>query len=122
MDARPEQFQIRYKRNWRQQKFGSFREYYESHGLQRNQTKQCYNKLIQNKSLINKIRKSPATFFWPCDEKRETGKIERKQCEKMLDGLTKWLKVGIKTDALKMARDRDAWKVMITYAKEHGID
>ena len=42
-----------------------------------------------------------------------------KQGEKMLDGLTKWLKVGRVTEALKATRDRDAWKVMIAFAKEH---
>ena len=43
-----------------------------------------------------------------------------KQREKMLDGLTKWLKVGRVTEGLKTTRDRDAWKVMIAFAKEHG--
>ena len=44
-----------------------------------------------------------------------------KQHEKILDGLTKWLKVGRVKEALKATRDRDAWKVIITYAnKEHG--
>ena len=54
-----------------------------------------------------------------------TGMIQRncsreEQGEKMLDGLTKWLKVGRETDALKMMRNRDAWKVMIAYAKENS--
>ena len=35
----------------------------------------------------------------------------------MLDVLTKWLKVGRATEALKAMRDRDAWKIMIAYAK-----
>ena len=43
-----------------------------------------------------------------------------KQREKMLDGLTKWLKLGRLTEALKARRDRDACKVMIPDAKEHG--
>ena len=48
------------------------------------------------------------------------GKRSRgKQQEKMLDGLTKWLKEGRVTEALKAMKDRDAWKVMITYAEEH---
>ena len=38
----------------------------------------------------------------------------------MLNELTKWLKAGQVTDALKATRDRDVWKVMIAYAKEHG--
>ena len=48
-----------------------------------------------------------------------TAMMERKQHEKMLDGLTKWLKVGQVTEPPKAARDRNAWKAMITYAKEH---
>ena len=50
----------------------------------------------------------------------EGKRIRGKQREKMLDGLTKWLKVGRETEELKATRDRDAWKVMIAYAKEHG--
>ena len=54
-----------------------------------------------------------------------TGSIEErrsrgKQRGKMLGGLTNWLKVGRVTQALKATRNRDAWKVMITYAREHG--
>ena len=46
----------------------------------------------------------------------------RKSSEKlkMMDGLTKLLKMGRVTDALKAKRDRGAWKVVIAYAKEHG--
>ena len=43
---------------------------------------------------------------------------KEKQREKMLDGLTKWLKVGRLTDALKATRHSDALKVMIAYTKE----
>ena len=50
----------------------------------------------------------------------KAGLIEGKQREKMMDGLTMCLKVGQVTDALKVTRDRDVWKVMITSAKEHG--
>ena len=49
------------------------------------------------------------------------GKHSReKQREKMLDWQTKWLIVGRLTEALKAMRDRDLWKVMISYSKEHG--
>ena len=49
------------------------------------------------------------------------GKNSRgKQNEKMLDGITKWLKEGRMTEALKVTRDRDTWKVIIAYAKEQG--
>ena len=44
---KPRQFQNKYKRIWRQQKCDSFGECYESHGLQRNQRKQCYKKPTQ---------------------------------------------------------------------------
>ena len=37
-----------------------------------------------------------------------------------MDGLTKWLKVGRVTEALKVKKDMDAWKVMIAYAKEYS--
>ena len=55
-----------------------------------------------------------------------TGMVERKRSrgkrrEKMFDRLTKWLKVGRMTEAVKATRDRDAGKVMIAYAKDHGI-
>ena len=36
-----------------------------------------------------------------------TGMIEGKQCEKMLDGLTKRLKVGRVTEALKVTRTKE---------------
>ena len=49
------------------------------------------------------------------------GKRSRgKQHEKMLDGLTKWLKVGRVTETQKAMKDRDEREVMITYAKEHS--
>ena len=49
------------------------------------------------------------------------GKCSRgKQREKMLDGLTKWFKVGRMIEALKVMWDTDAWKVMIAYTKEQG--
>ena len=52
------------------------------------------------------------------------GMLEGKRCrgkqhEKMLDGLTKWFKLGRVTEALRARRDRDVWKVMIAYAGEH---
>ena len=46
--------------------------------------------------------------------------IEGKQRQKMLEGLTKWLKVGIVVETLKGTKIRDVWKVMIAHAKEHG--
>ena len=48
------------------------------------------------------------------------GVIEGKQKENMLDGQKNWLKVGQVTEALAAAKERDACKVMITQAKEHG--
>ena len=52
------------------------------------------------------------------------GKLStRKQREKMLDGLTKLLKIKRVTEleALKAKTHRDEWKVMIVRAKEHDI-
>ena len=54
-----------------------------------------------------------------------TGMIEGKgrrgeQREKLLNGPTKWLKIIMESDRnTKMTRDRDTWKVMIAWAKEH---
>ena len=70
----------------------------------------------------------------PCDWNRETrtscdktaGMIEGKrsreiQREKMLDGLTKWLKVGRVIEALKVTRDEiEICGIVIVCAKEHG--
>ena len=50
-----------------------------------------------------------------------TEMIEEKRCrEKMLNGLTKWLNIGQVTDALKVMRDRDGWKVIVLCANEQG--
>ena len=38
----------------------------------------------------------------------------------MLGGVKKKLKLGRMTDVQKATRARDAWKVMIIYAKESG--
>ena len=43
-----------------------------------------------------------------------------KQPVKLLDKLTKWLKGGRATDALKVTRDSDALKAMIAYSREHA--
>ena len=84
------------------------------------------------RSLINlQNSKSLATFFDDLMRREilehlaSTGMIEEKcssgkQCEKMLDGLTKSLKVGKVTKALQPTRYRDACKIMIAYSKEHG--
>ena len=45
-----------------------------------------------------------------------------KQPEERLDRLTKWLKVERVTETLEATKGRDAWKVMIAYAKEHLTD
>ena len=70
-------------------------------------------------------------IFWAC---YETGKMEydittgmlegnwsrgRPQ-EKMLDGLTSWLKVENLTDILRAAKDRDVWRELITNATKQG--
>ena len=83
------------------------------------------------RSLRNRIRKRQANFFGHVIRREKLehllttgmmkGKCSRgKQCDKMLDGLTKWFEVGRVTEALKAKRDRDVWKVIIFYAKEQG--
>ena len=54
-----------------------------------------------------------------CQNLNDQGKMQQGKTA-MLDGLTKWLKVGRVTEALKATRGRGVWKVMIAYAKEHG--
>ena len=49
-----------------------------------------------------------------------TGMIVGNQRQKMLDGLTKWIKEGQVTKSLKATGHRDVWKVIIAYAKERG--
>ena len=46
------------------------------------------------------------------------GMIEGKRCRekqrgKILDGVTKWLKIGQVREALKVMKNTDVWKVMI---------
>ena len=84
------------------------------------------------RSLVNRIRNCQATFFDYVKRREKLehlvttgmikGKCSRgKQSGKMLDRLSNWLKVGRVKEALNATRDRDAWKVLITYVKEHGI-
>ena len=91
MDARSGLFPNSYKRNWRQ-----------------HETKERYEKRAQQ----NRIHKRQVTFFGHLMRKQKlehfetTGMIEGKgikgkQREKMLDFLTKCLKVGRKSDALR---------------------
>ena len=78
------------------------------------------------KSLINRIRKRQATFFGrreKQDDLLNIGVIEGKrssgqQYKKMLNELTKWLKVGQARNTLKATRDKDAYQVMITFTKD----
>ena len=48
------------------------------------------------------------------------GKCSSGKQHEMLDGLTKWLKVRQVTDALKVTRDIDAWKIMVIFTNEQG--
>ena len=73
------------------------------------------------RSLINRIYKRQATLCGQVMRKQKlehpvtSGMSEGKQHEKMLDGLTKWLKVGRMNEALKARRDRDgrSWPPML---------
>ena len=42
------------------------------HGLQRNQTKLCYEELAHHCSKIPYVSDRQSFFFWSCDEKKET--------------------------------------------------
>ena len=72
---------------------------------------------------MNRIRKRQATFLRHVMRREKLENLERnekigeklrrgKQREKMVDGLTKWLKIRRVTDTLKATTDRDAWKVI----------
>ena len=65
----------------------------------------------------------PGNLFWTCQEKRESTKScdNWNDCTKTASKDVGWtFKVGRVTEALKVMRDRDVWKVMIGNAKEHG--
>ena len=100
-------------------------ECYESLVLQRNQTKRCYEKPTQGPRIL----KRQATFKGHMMRKEKlehlvtNGMIEGKcnsgkQREKMLDGRTKLFNAGRVIEALRAKRDRDAWNVIIVYARE----
>ncbi|GFO14917.1 mitogen-activated protein kinase kinase kinase 7 [Plakobranchus ocellatus] len=79
--------------------------------------------------LISKIRKRQATFFGHVmrREKLEnlvtTGMLEGKrsrgkQREKLIEGLTDWLKAGKSLEAIEATKDRKKWRTMIANAEE----
>ena len=70
---RLEHFKTATKKKWRQQKCGSHGECYQSHQLQINQTKQCYEKLTYQDHSKIEYANSRQPFFQSYDEKRETG-------------------------------------------------
>ena len=71
----------------------------------------------ETRSLINVISKRQTTFFDVTTGMIEGRRSREKQLQKILDGLTKWLKVASVTDALKTTRGY-TWKVVIAYVKE----
>ncbi|GFO31479.1 sodium-independent sulfate anion transporter [Plakobranchus ocellatus] len=86
--------------------------------------------------LISKIRKRQATFFGHVmrREKLEnlvtTGMLEGKrsrgkQREKLIEGLTDWLKAGKSLEAIEATKDRKKWRTMIANAPagngHHGV-
>ncbi|GFN93972.1 endonuclease-reverse transcriptase [Plakobranchus ocellatus] len=81
--------------------------------------------------LISKIRKRQATFFGHVmrREKLEnlvtTGMLEGKcsrgkQREKLIEGLTDWLKAGKSLEAIEATKDRKKWRIMIANAVKQG--
>ncbi|GFO31777.1 condensin-2 complex subunit g2-like [Plakobranchus ocellatus] len=81
--------------------------------------------------LISKIRKHQATFFGHVmrREKLEnlvtTGMLEGKrsrgkQREKLIEGLTDWLKAGKSLEAIEATKDRKKWRTMIANAVKQG--
>ncbi|GFO12756.1 endonuclease-reverse transcriptase [Plakobranchus ocellatus] len=81
--------------------------------------------------LISKIHKRQATFFGHVmrREKLEnlvtTGMLEGKrsrgkQREKLIEGLTDWLKAGKSLEAIEATKDRKKWRTMIANAVKQG--
>ncbi|GFO34714.1 endonuclease-reverse transcriptase [Plakobranchus ocellatus] len=81
--------------------------------------------------LISKIRKRQATFFGHVmrREKLEnlvtTGMLEGKrsrgkQREKLIEGLTDWLKAEKSLEAIEATKDRKKWRTMIANAVKQG--
>ncbi|GFR60265.1 ankyrin-1 [Elysia marginata] len=89
------------------------------------------NETETTRSLINRTRKRQATFVGHIMRreglenlltmgKLEGGRGKGRQREKMLDGLTSWMKAERVTELLLALRDRDVWKDMIANAMEQG--
>ena len=83
------------------------------------------------RSLINKMRKRQAKFIGHVIRREglehlvTTGMLEGRrsrgrQREKILDGLTTWLKARKVTEILTKMKERDVWREMIANAMEQG--
>ncbi|GFO39141.1 hypothetical protein PoB_006564600 [Plakobranchus ocellatus] len=81
--------------------------------------------------LISKIRKRQATFFGHVMRRDKlenlvtTGMLEGKrsrgkQREKLIEGLTDWLKAGKSLEAIEATKDRKKWRTMIANAVKQG--
>ncbi|GFO28036.1 hypothetical protein PoB_005454100 [Plakobranchus ocellatus] len=81
--------------------------------------------------LISKIRKRQATFFGHVMRRERlenlvtTGMLEGKrsrgkQREKLIEGLTDWLKAGKSLEAIEATKDRKKWRTMIANAVKQG--
>ena len=108
------------KRNWRQQKYSSYPESFESHGLQRNINETVLQEADTTRSHIILSKRQAIIFGYMLrKEKLEhlliSGMIEGKcstgkQRKKMLDRITKWLKIGRVTESLKGWGIEMCWK------------
>ena len=112
MDARPGQFQITTKET------GGNRNVSSENAMNLIDCNESVFQDADTRSFKNRIRKHQTTFFdhvmrrekleYPVTTGMINGKSKRgKQREKMLDRLTKWLKEGRVTEALKAMRDSD---------------
>ena len=84
-----------------------------------------------SRQLVRNMRRRQAKFVGHIIRKEEmenlvtTGKLDGKrsrgrQREKILDGLTAWMKTPRATDTIRTAKDRVKWRSMITNASWHG--
>ena len=94
--------------------------------IKRNSVKRGNNKIthkrIRKASFFGHVMRREKLEHRVTTETIEGKRNRGKQREKMLDGLTEWLKVGRVAEVLKAARDRDAWKVMSPSLKSIAPD
>ena len=97
----------------------------------RKTNKEVMEKIGLTRSLVKRTRQRQAKFVGHIMRRKglehliTTGKLEGgrgrgRQRDKLLDGLTWWMKTERVTNLLSTTNDRDIWKVMIANAMRQG--